>query len=570
MSLLSTQLGPFLKPGNGLYQSMSRAGMLTVQSLGDSMSANQATSALTAAQGNLCGYTGRSFVDKASQVLGGRLRFDLTKGEQGLAGTVTRGILVSNGTGYKANDTFTGGGVTVTVATVDGNGKILTTTVTTPGSGLTSCPTLTYQGSTGSGAVMYGMLGGHGTLGGAGNTSVQILARIADATALAGQIGIMTILAGTNDIPANVPFATGRAALQSIYDQVGFSGIVAAVMTIPPRVAATNSLTSAQIKTLKRYNHFIRAYASGDPVANPNGNTNVVLVDAWANLVNPASATDDPLPGMTVDGLHPTSMACDILGAALAKALIPIVSTQGPARGFGQADAFDATYHPGGPFNTATVNNAVVPGGQFLGSGGTFSAPVSPSTLTATGAASPPSSWRLQSQSNAAEASGSSITATNNVARTDGVGGNGFGVAWNLAAGSGSKQSIVVSQTTTPLPSGVVAGTDGAYVVCDVLLSNLANFSGYQMAVIWKDAATNGNTLLTQYTGTLHDFDVNGTYGLGSSQIARTLTLKSPAVQIPSGAAAYAVILTLSAKADVATATGSAIITNADVRRTAF
>lgn len=69
-------------------------------------------------------------------------------------------VIISGGSNYVVGDTFTSDdGAATTVAThtvnkVDRNGSIISTTLTNPGVGFTSEPTVTYNGSTGSGATV--------------------------------------------------------------------------------------------------------------------------------------------------------------------------------------------------------------------------------------------------------------------------------------------------------------------------------------------------------------------------------------------------------------------------------
>lgn len=138
-----------------------------------------------------------------------------------------------------------------------------------------------------------GWIGGVG-----GNTSTQMLTRIASIIALKPQV--VSVLAGTNDLNGSVPFATWSGNIKAIAGQLRAAGIRVVLCTIPPRGNTTFLATQLQ------WNAWLRAYAQA------NGYD---LVDFFTVLV-------DPTTGMyktgydSGDATHPSQVANAAMAAA--------------------------------------------------------------------------------------------------------------------------------------------------------------------------------------------------------------------------------------------------------------
>ena len=110
---------------------------------------------------------------------------------------------------------------------------------------------------------------------------------------------VLVLLAGSNDIAANVPFEQTTANLESITGKVGAETVL--VSAVPPRDMDPASVT--------RFNEQLKELAASK---------------GW-KFTDPMTGIRDGeryAPQMTSDGIHPTESAATLLGANLSEALL--------------------------------------------------------------------------------------------------------------------------------------------------------------------------------------------------------------------------------------------------------
>ena len=135
-----------------------------------------------------------------------------------------------------------------------------------------------------------------------GATTADMAAELAAHAPAAGSVNTLVILAGTNDIHRDIPFATIAENLKSIAASVGAPRVV--VCSVPPRdgfAAATEA-----------YNAWLQGFAAEQGWE---------WTDASAGLRD----TMDPGrygAGLSHDGLHPSRAGAEVLGAAIRSALL--------------------------------------------------------------------------------------------------------------------------------------------------------------------------------------------------------------------------------------------------------
>jgi lysophospholipase L1-like esterase len=144
-----------------------------------------------------------------------------------------------------------------------------------------------------------------------GETTVQILART-PGDVVAFKPGWCHLLAGINDVAQNVPLATTKANLTSIWDQLDAAGIRIIVGTIGPLA----SYVSTQRAQIEQINAWIRDQAR---------QRGMVLVDYHAVLVN-ATSNGVYSTGLNFDSTHPNTLGSYFMGLAMANAISPLIA----------------------------------------------------------------------------------------------------------------------------------------------------------------------------------------------------------------------------------------------------
>lgn len=237
----------------------------------------------------------------------------------------------------------------------------------------------------------------------AGNTSAQLLARIA-ADALADTaVQHVHVQIGTNDAGTGVTPATFSANIKEIHALVQGSGRSMSIGLVPPRTQASGTATSRRLETA--YNEWITSWAG--PAA-------VTVADTRTPLVDPA--TGYLAAAYSADGIHFNDAGHLLIAKAIATALLGVTErTPGSRIVNPDVNKFSNGTMTGGTTTTA-------PTGWFKHPNSTGTAPVI-GTVGDTSSALAEGSW-LQIDLNAAEASnvillGPQITTSGNFAEND-------------------------------------------------------------------------------------------------------------------------------------------------------
>lgn len=256
----------------------------------------------------------------------GSVRWNQSQGYQGLQGTLLAVNVLSGGTGY-INPTVTfNNGATGTVQSV--GGVITGVNITNPG--FTPSTSFTYSfGGGGSGASIGFIAQPAGTFGVSGDTTSGAVARLPDA--VASTVDIFVIQVGTNDLTANVPYATIQQNLQTIYETLLKAGKTIIAMPIMPRASA--QLTQNQRIVQMRVNRWMRAYYWKESWANPNRHV-IGLADAERYWTDGTNGANNPIGqataaanAMAYDGLHPSPRGASYMALAIIQQIQTIASS---------------------------------------------------------------------------------------------------------------------------------------------------------------------------------------------------------------------------------------------------
>lgn len=180
----------------------------------------------------------------------------------------------------------------------------------------------------------------------AGETSVQIAARIGDIVAL--KPGACVVLSGTND--GALTYQQTIDALDTIYTRLYRAGVFTIAMTILPR----GNITTALYQKIHRINRWIESQRYT--------RKNFIVVDPMLDLVD--LSTGEPKTGYTQDLLHPTPIG----GYYISQQLVSQINTLYPVspKPFSnRIDTYHATNNPYGNLMSTT--------GLMEGTGGTLS-----------------------------------------------------------------------------------------------------------------------------------------------------------------------------------------------------
>jgi lysophospholipase L1-like esterase len=137
------------------------------------------------------------------------------------------------------------------------------------------------------------------------------------------------VLAGTNDAQQGVPMARTISNLERIYTRLRDAGIVVVALTVPPMGSAASNFTKASPR-ITRINQWIRDYAVRTP--------GLLLVDAYAALIDSTSTTGEVATSILSDGIHFTQHGAKVLGDAV----YDVVSDVLPPARTALSAAFDA------------------------------------------------------------------------------------------------------------------------------------------------------------------------------------------------------------------------------------
>jgi GDSL-like Lipase/Acylhydrolase family len=466
---------------------------------------------------------------------GGRLVWDMDTGYNGVAFGASSVGIDNGGSGYvNPVATITSGAA----GTVQSSGGVVTgVTITQQGFGAGGgfAITITDSGGPGTGALAHCKGPGTGTLGVAGNTTANMVQRLADAVAC--PVDIMVVHAGTNDATTGVAPAVTIANLRTIYEALMTSGKKVIAIPVTPTVFQPSAAKAGRILAINRW---VRAYCRGETWANPIGYRNVRLADLDGyftdgtvnNAYSPIGGAGSVAGAMTLDGLHPDNRGGAYGGYAIWQAA---QSLMGAAQGrtapvYSAVDGYDPTYNVGGnmleglPWQANTV--------YALGAicqTASFTYYVSAVTGNATSASTAPSGFTTFADGNVTwtfsgnkwgRSNFSSSTGGNQVAATgivySGVLGNGwtlqrqFGsaagtvacaieapwsdgqigqrqtITWTLGAGTTNEVWIVNLGALANAICGITPadiGNAAVYAEVEIVVSGVANLTGIQLAL---------------------------------------------------------------------------------------
>lgn len=460
-------------------------------------------------------YPSRSPLAWANRFLRGRLNFDLTQGYTGQFQAVCEVKVINGGSNYTAPTvSFSGAGTGLAFgAPVLSAGVIISVPVTAQGINFTSLPTLSVSDATGSGASLQAVIGGTGTFGVAGETSVQCVNRLADIVAAPVDIVFVTI--GTNDLTNSVSASTTKSNLQTIFDTLISAGKF--VVFCPDQARSWWSTLSGtqitdarlQLYNVKRWAYQYALMVNGK---NPNTSKRILICDGEDFWVDATSSTGNPLSLMTSDGLHWSTASAQAMGMRLAQQLEQALGLSGPAMVVSQADSYNATCNPDGALNFGWLMNITpgTPTSPLTGNiAGDFNAFRSSATSTGTMAAS--------------------IEST----RTDGLSGNRQ--VFNFSLGSGDSAEVYNFGITSSTLSSYAITTGMTIVAeCDMWLSNQTNVNNLLLNLTF----TNSSTVVMQATdgdNTTDAYIASGSY-MALNGDATPMTFRTPPVVVPSTA----------------------------------
>lgn len=349
----------------------------------------------------------------------------------------------------------------------------------------------------------------------AGNTTAQMSARFqADVLNNLDNFDIAFIMGGTNDFGSGAILpAQTFANLQNMVLPLLAAGKWVVLYTVTPR---TTNAYVAQINIL------LRQWA-----ATFSPQSKFFLVDIYRYICDPTTGLY--ATGMSNDGTHPTSSACYYIGKKTAEVLSPYIPSLYP----GTASILDA------------YNSTTTPNGQLLPNTG-FGTLTGGTNTNTTGTC--PLSYTLSKAAGSFTSGmvvGSSGT---NAAGYGAVGGNKFVITAALTSGLTNAEDILLQARTangTSVPGSVV------YAACRLDLSNITNL--YTASLSIYDFNSTPSTLQTSVDGSNN---INNMFNTAD----QTLWLKTPRIVLSGASSFMTVYLHLILKADVATASVTASV----------
>lgn len=308
-----------------------------------------------------------------------------------------------------------------------------------------------------------------------GETSAQVLTRYnTDVAANYSRFDWLIIQCGANDATQAIAASTTVANIQTMADAAVKNGKRVIIISPFPR----STWTGAASTTNSRNIMLNQRKRLADYVASTRNK--VILIDAFPDLVNPASATSDPITSpiaAMADGLHASSGGMFSLAARRMAAVLDAHVPPRPYRFSGAADAYDATHNPYGNL----LSNAAF----LTTSGGTIS----------NGSGTMPSGWTLTRYSGSyvnGEVVASNIAGA---AGYDSQSGAKTRIAVNIASGKSSNE-IAAVQIITRITTGFTPGVTRMFAACEVELSTVANMKSIYLNVNERDSVP---TTLKQY-----------------------------------------------------------------------
>ena len=318
-----------------------------------------------------------------------------------------------------------------------------------------------------------------------GETVAQIKARIADV--VASDAGSIVFLGGTNSVSGGVSAAAIIADYIEILDTLEAAGKYVFMFAEVPR-GGSNPLASDALRgVLQQISDWVRYVA-----ARRNG---VSVVDAWPTLVDPASMTGDPIPGLFRDGLHFGASGAYLAGAALAEQINGVVSPN-PGLIKTANSIWSATDNPYGCLNANPT---------MLGTGGTVNA-------TASGSAA--DSYQITGQTS------TGLTIVGSKATLNGDAYQRLAVS---GTGSSTNPEAVIEQF-----SGLAAKVSAGDVLQLQALVDVAASANLKAVYLELQIKNAGATVISARTGYR---DTGANYG---PTVAYRGVMRTPTVTVPS------------------------------------
>ena len=341
----------------------------------------------------------------------------------------------------------------------------------------------------------------------------SILSDIAEATwqipVLAETLGIsafdaIVFVGGTNNLPLDSSLAAMKTDHLAVLAELKKYAPIIHDFTIFPRSAA---MTAARRQIRHAFNHWKLT------AINQSG---VVTLNADPYLVNPASATGDPVASLFDDGLHPAGPAAKIIGKIAGQSIMQGRVSRVGYESSSLADTYDATNNPQG--------NAIAAYSGFTGAGGTVGA----------GTTGPvPDGWYGY------RSSGTGVSAVITTdARPDGLPGNALKIVITGATDAGVYTLQLVSGVAVAVGNSWV-GKQKVYIEAATNLEAVECFLNPGQAGGSKVAKRGGG----------------GLAGYAVPLVGETLTIDTPVLPITTGMTAVNLALAFSVPA-----TGSATV----------
>jgi lysophospholipase L1-like esterase len=287
-----------------------------------------------------------------------------------------------------------------------------------------------------------------------GTTSRTWVTRV-DTEVLPYAPGWVVCYLGTNDVGSDIPYEESIANFGSIFDRILQNGSRLVVCTVIPYGAANPLVTVARNTARNRLNAWLAQYCSLNPGA--------YLVDTFAIVADPASATGAARANFLYDNLHPSALGARAMGSAVAAVLSQYtVDSAAHVSGFTDNWAYDpnALNKISNPlFNSATgVAGATSPGAG--------------TTITATSIAR---EWTVQSV-----AGGTSTTVCTTPAAPDGIGN-----AQRLVI-SGTNATDEITLRTGSLAAARLVEGDVLYGECFVRITSASALEGVRLTWLYN------------------------------------------------------------------------------------
>lgn len=307
-----------------------------------------------------------------------------------------------------------------------------------------------------------------------GNTLTQISARVGNVLAL--NPTFCMVEGGTNDLPANTTAAAMESTwLNQIILPLINAGVVVLVTPIVPR--ASSALTTAQLRTMQRFNSYVREFCYGRI---RGGNANVILCDATPLLTDYTNANGDSLSTLFYDSpnLHPNAYGCYFYAQPFAAALALLTAPMSTQLQH-NADIFDATNNPAG--------NVLRSSGTQLGNmAGTGGSATSSTGFTASGSVA--TGWTMQRTSGTSTATGVGSKENPRTDLPNSVSGvqNGERQICAFATsttGTSDEQYELRFTNTLSIGSGDFQIGDQVYAECTLEMSSLTNVTAIELQV---------------------------------------------------------------------------------------